>query len=144
MHKVADTIEASVRIPLVHIVDCVAMAVSAAGVRRIGLLGTCFTMEDPFWAERMSRHGVDVLFPPSVDREVVHRSIYEELCLGVFTEASRARYVEIVEGLAAQGADGRLGCTEIELLVRTGDTSVAVFPSTALHVRSAVDAALLE
>ena len=144
MHKVADSIEASVSIPLVHIVDSVAVAVSAAGIRRVGLLGTRFTMEEPFWAERMDGHGIEVLVPGPEDRETVHRSIYEELCLGVFSEASRARYVDIIEKLAAQGADGVvLGCTEIELLVRPADTCVPVFPSTALHVRSAIDAALL-
>ncbi len=127
-----------------HIVDSVAVAVSAAGMRRVGLLGTRFSMEEPFWAERMGRHGVEVLVPGQEDRQTVHRIIYEELCLGVFSDASRATYVEIIEKLAAQGADGVvLGCTEIELLVRPSDTRVPVLPSTALHVRSAVDAALL-
>jgi len=144
MHKVAETIEDSVDIPLVHIVDSVAAAVSATGMRRVGLVGTRFTMEEPFWAERMSGHGIEVVAPGREDRDTVHRIIYEELCLGVFRDASRATYVEIIERLAARGADGVvLGCTEIELLVRPGDTSVPVFPSTALHVRSAVDAALL-
>ena len=144
MHKVADTIEASVNIPLMHIVDSVAVAVSAAGMRRVGLLGTRFTMEEPFWAERMGGHGIEVLVPGPDDRHTVHRSIYQELCRGGFSEASRAKYVEIVERLAAEGAEGVvLGCTEIELLVRPDDTWVPVFPSTALHVRSAVDAALL-
>lgn len=142
MHKVADTIEGSVGIPLLHIVDCVARPVAAAGMRRVGLVGTRFTMEDPFWAERMSRHGIEVLVPEPEDREVVHRVIYEELCLGVFRDASRLRLVEIVEKLAGHGAEGVvLGCTEIELLVRPDDTPVPVFPSTALHVQAAVDAA---
>ena len=119
IHKVAETIEAAVDIPLVHIVDSVAVAVSAAGMRRVGLLGTRFSMEEPFWAERMGRHGVEVLVPGQEDRQTVHRIIYEELCLGVFSETSRARYVEIIQRLAAQGAQGVvLGCTEIELLVR--------------------------
>ena len=87
MHKVADAIEAAVDIPCVHIVDCVAAAVAAAGMRRVGLLGTRFTMEEPFWAERMGRHGIEVLVPGPEDRETVHRVIYEELCLGVFSDA---------------------------------------------------------
>jgi aspartate racemase len=145
MHKVADTIEAAVTIPFVHIVDSVAAAVSAAGMGRVGLLGTRFTMEEPFWAERMSRHGIEVKVPGPDDRDTVHRIIYEELCLGDFRDASRTTYVEIIERLAAAGAQGVvLGCTEIELLVGPGDTRVPVFPSTALHVRSAVEAALLE
>jgi aspartate racemase len=127
----------------VHIVDSVATAVSAAGLRRVGLLGTRFTMEEPFWAERMARHGIDVAVPGPLDRDTVHRIIYAELCLGVFSDASRATYVEIIDRLVRDGAEGVvLGCTEIELLVRPRDTPVAVFPSTALHVRSAVDAAL--
>ncbi len=144
MHKVADTIEASVSIPLVHIVDSVAAAVSDAGMRQIGLLGTRFTMEEPFWTERIGRHGIEVRVPGREDREIVHRIVYEELCVGVFSEASRVKYVEIVERLAAQGAEGVvLGCTEIELLLRPDDTGVPIFASTALHVRRAVDAALL-
>jgi aspartate racemase len=143
MHKVADAIEAAVDVPFVHIVDSVAASISAAGMRRVGLLGTRFTMEEPFWADRMRRHGIEVVVPGAEDRDTVHRIIYEELCLGVFRDASRASYVEIIDRLAADGADGVvLGCTEIELLVRPGDTRVPVFPSTALHVRSAVDAAL--
>ncbi|MEA2901145.1 MAG: amino-acid racemase [Actinomycetota bacterium] len=145
MHKVADTIEAAVTIPFVHIVDSVAAAVSAAGMRRVGLLGTRFTMDEPFWAERMSRHGIKVIVPGPDDRDTVHRIIYEELFLGDFRDASRTTYVEIIERLAAAGAQGVvLGCTEIELLVGPGDTRVPVFPSTALHVRSAIEAALLE
>ncbi len=143
MHKVAPAIEASVTIPLVHIVDSVAAAVLRAGMGRVGLLGTRFTMEEPFWAERMARHGVEVLVPGPEDRDTVHRVIYDELCRGVFSDASRASYVEIIQQLAGAGAHGVvLGCTEIELLVRPDDTSVPLFPSTALHVESAVDAAL--
>ncbi len=143
MHKVAETIEAAVEIPLVHIVDSAAAAVSAVGIRRVGLLGTRFTMEEPFWARRMDGYGIEVAVPGPDDRETVHRIIYDELCRGVMTDASRARYVEIVEKLAGEGAEGVvLGCTEIELLVGSHDTSVPLFPSTALHVRSAVDAAL--
>lgn len=143
MHKVAAAVEAAVTIPLVHIVDSVAVAVVAAGRERVGLLGTRFTMEEPFWAERMARHGIEVVVPEPKDRECVHRIIYEELCLGVFSQAARASYVDVIEQLHARGAQGVvLGCTEIELLVRPDDTAVPLFPSTALHVRSAIDAAL--
>ncbi len=143
MHKVAGAIESSVQIPLVHIVDSVAEAVAAAGAKPVGLLGTRFTMDEPFWAHRMAGHGIGVLVPEADDCEIVHRIIYDELCLGVFTDESRAAFVEVIEKLADAGAEGVvLGCTEIELLVRPGDTDVPVFPSTALHVRSAVRAAL--
>ncbi len=143
MHKVAGAIESSVQIPLVHIVDSVAEAVAAAGAKPVGLLGTRFTMDEPFWAHRMAGHGIGVLVPEADDCEIVHRIIYDELCLGVFTDESRAAFVEVIEKLADAGAEGVvLGCTEIELLVRPADTDVPVFPSTALHVRSAVRAAL--
>lgn len=143
MHKVAAAIEAAVTIPLVHIVDCVATAVRRSGMRTVGLLGTRFTMEEPFWAERMARHGIEVMAPPPDDRAVVHRIIYEELCLGILTEASRASYLAVIDRVVRAGAQGVvLGCTEIELLVRPDDTPVPLFPSTAIHVRSAIDAAL--
>ena len=143
MHKVADHIEASVGIPLVHIVDSVAVAVARAGMAKVGLLGTRFTMEERFWADRMARHGIEVLVPGTEEREVVHRTIYDELCLGVLNRESRASFVRIIENLATEGAAGVvLGCTEIELLVGPGDTAVPLFASTALHVRSAIDAAL--
>ena len=142
MHKVSGAIESAVQIPLVHIVDSVAEAVAGAGMKRVGLLGTRFTMDDPFWADRMAGHGIAVLVPEADDRDVVHRIIYEELCLGVFGDDSRRTLVDLIGRLADLGAEGVvLGCTEIELLVRPGDTDVPVFPSTALHVRSAVQAA---
>ena len=143
MHKVAGAIESAVQIPLVHIVDSVAEAVAGAGMKRVGLLGTRFTMDDPFWADRMAGHGIAVLVPEADDRDAVHRIIYDELCLGVFGDDSRRTLVDLIGRLADVGAEGVvLGCTEIELLVRPGDTDVPVFPSTALHVRSAVQAAL--
>ena len=143
MHKVAGAIEASVGIPLVHIVDSVAEAVAGAGMRRVGLLGTRFTMEDPFWSDRMAGHGIEVRVPRAEQRELVHRVIYEELCVGVLRDESRAAFVELIEHMTAAGAEGVvLGCTEIELLVGPADTTAPLFPTTALHVRSAVDAAL--
>jgi aspartate racemase len=143
MHKVAPAIQAAVTAPLVHIVDSVAGALTAAGVLRAGLLGTRFTMEDGFWEERMAGHGVELLVPGAADRAVVHRVIYDELCRGVLSDGSRARYAEIIERLADSGAAGVvLGCTEIELLVGPEDTSVLLFPSTAIHARAAVDIAL--
>jgi aspartate racemase len=143
MHKVADTVQAAVGIPLVHIVDSVAEAVAASGMRRVGLLGTRFTMEEPFWATRMDRHGIQVVAPEPHDRNAVDRVVYDELCVGELRPESRAAFVEIIARLAGHGVEGVvLGCTEIELLVRPTDTTVPLFPSTALHVRSAVHAAL--
>ncbi|GGQ30677.1 aspartate/glutamate racemase family protein [Streptomyces roseolilacinus] len=143
MHKVADAVEAAVSVPLLHLADVTADAVRAAGLRRVGLLGTAFTMEQDFFRDRLEAGGLDVRVPDAAARAVVHRVIYEELCLGVVREESRAAYREVIGGLVAAGAEGViLGCTEIELLVGPQDSPVPVFPTAWLHARAAVDAAL--
>ena len=143
MHKVADPVQAAVGIPLLHLADTAAAAVRAAGVDTVGLLGTAFTMEQPFYRDRLAGSGLTVVVPETDDRALVHRVIYEELCLGVVRETSRQAYREVIQRLVARGATGvLLACTEIELLVGPDDSPVPVFPTTRLHVRAAVDAAL--
>ncbi len=143
MHRVADALTDVLGVPLLHIGDVTAEAVRAAGLDRVGLLGTAFTMEQPFLVDRLAAHGLEVLVPGADDRAEVHRVVYEELCLGVVREESRRRYREVVGRLAARGAQGVvLGCTEIELLIGPGDVEVPVFPTTRLHVDAAVAAAL--
>ena len=143
MHKVADQVQAAVGIPLLHLADTAAAAVRAAGVDTVGLLGTAFTMEQPFYRDRLAESGLTVVVPETDDRALVHRVIYEELCLGVVSETSRQAYREVIQRLVARGATGvLLACTEIELLVGPDDSPVPVFPTTRLHVRAAVDAAL--
>ncbi|MFC7360457.1 aspartate/glutamate racemase family protein [Nocardioides astragali] len=143
MHKVADAIEAAVGIPLLHLADVTADAVRGAGLDRVALLGTRFTMEQPFYADRLRSHGLEVLVPDEADRALVHDVIYDELVLGVVREESRAAYVDVVRRLVDRGAGGVvLGCTEIELLIGPGDVEVPVFSTTALHARAAVDFAL--
>lgn len=143
MHKVADAIEVAVGIPLLHLADVTADAVRGAGLDRVALLGTRFTMEQPFYADRLRSHGLEVLVPDEADRALVHGVIYDELVLGVVREESRAAYVEVVRRLVDRGAGGVvLGCTEIELLIAPGDVEVPVFSTTALHARAAVDFAL--
>jgi aspartate racemase len=143
MHKVADAIEAATDIPLIHIVDVTAEAVRAAGLSRVALLGTRFTMEQAFVRDRLATHGIEALVPPGEDRELVHEVIYGELVHGVVREASRAAYVDVVDRLVADGAEGVvLGCTEIELLLRPQDVDVPVFATTRLHALAAVDFAL--
>ncbi|WP_323099230.1 aspartate/glutamate racemase family protein [Intrasporangium sp. YIM S08009] len=143
MHRVADAIEAAVSVPLLHIGDVTADAVRRAGISRVGLLATAYTMEQPFLRDRLASHGLTVLVPEEQDRAEVHRVIYEELCLGVVREESRAAYRQVIGRLVAAGAEGIvLGCTEIELLVGQQDSPVPVFPTTRLHVEAAVDAAL--
>lgn len=140
MHKVAPAIEAAVRIPVLHVVDAVAEEIRAAGFSMVGLLGTRFTMEHPFYAEHLARHGLKALIPEKDDRDVVHRVVYEELCLGKIVDASRDEYRRIMAKLVAQGAEAIiLGCTEISMLVGAQDASVPLFDTTAIHARKAAE-----
>ena len=140
MHKVADAIESAVQIPLLHIADPTAMQIRQAGLSKVGLLGTRFTMEQPFYKDRLvQRHGMQVLVPSAADREMVHRVIYEELCLGQVRASSRAQYQRVMADLVAQGAQAIiLGCTEISLLIGAEDAPVPLFDTTAIHAQSAV------
>jgi len=144
MHKVAPAIEAAVRIPLLHIADATAVEIRRAGLRRVGLLATRFTMEQDFYCRRLEdRHGICVIVPDAPDREVVHRIIYDELCLGSIRPDSRGRYREIISRLVERGAEGIIfGCTEIGLLVSAADAPVPVFDTTAVHAANAVEFAL--
>ncbi len=144
MHKVADRIEAAVDIPLLHIADAAARAIKADGCNRIGLLGTRFTMEESFYTDRLRDcHGLEVVIPDGIDREIVHRVIYEELCLGRIDPNSRGEFRRIMADLAAQGAQAViLGCTEISLLVGPEDAPVPLFDTTAIHARAAAEYAL--
>lgn len=145
MHLVADAIEAAVDIPLLHLVDITAGAVSRASLTRVGLLATAFTMEQGFYVERMREHGIDVIVPDAEDRALVHRVIYEELVVGVVSDTSRREYQQVIQRLVDRGAQGIiLGCTEIELLIGADDAPVPVFPTTRLHAQAAVDAALAD
>jgi aspartate racemase len=142
MHKVAEAMERAVPIPLLHIADPTAAAVRARGLRRVGLLGTRFTMEEDFYLGRLRRrHGLDPLVPGPADRAIVHRVIYEELCLGKVLDESRDQFRRIIRGLAEAGAEGIiLGCTEISLLVEQAD--LPLFDTTLLHARAAAEEAL--
>ncbi|MFG2989476.1 aspartate/glutamate racemase family protein [Streptomyces sp. NPDC048257] len=143
MHKVADQVQAAVTVPLLHLADATAEAVRAQGLQRVGLLGTAFTMEQDFYRGRLAAGGLDVSVPDVDGRALVHRVIYEELCLGVVREDSRTAYREVIAGLVAAGAQGIvLGCTEIELLVGADDSPVPVFPTARIHAAAAVNAAL--
>jgi aspartate racemase len=143
MHLVADRIEAAVDVPFIHLVDATAHRITAAGLKRVGLLATRFTMEMGFYAERMARHGIEVLVPPEPDRTMVHEIIYEELTLGKVEQASREEYRRIMTALADRDCEGMIyGCTEITLLVDDADSPVPVFDSTRLHAERLVDLAL--
>ncbi|WP_163561045.1 aspartate/glutamate racemase family protein [Halomonas sp. NO4] len=144
MHKVAPQIEAAIAIPLLHIADATAERLVADGIGRVGLLGTRFTMEQPFYKELLTeRFGIEVLVPDEAQRETVHRVIYEELCLGRTEPASKAAYLAIIAALGERGAEAViLGCTEIALLVQQADTAVPLYDTTALHAARAVERAL--
>jgi len=144
MHKLADQIEAGVSIPLLHIADATADVVKTAGIHRVGLLGTRYTMEQDFYRGRLvEKHGLEVVIPEEAEREIVHRVIYDELCLGVIKPESRRAFTAIIEKLATAGAEGViLGCTEIENLVRQEDSPLPVFATTRIHAEAAVEWAL--
>ena len=144
MHKVAPRIEAAVGIPLLHIADPTAAAIQTAGHTSVGLLGTRFTMEQPFYRDRLvQRHGLQVIVPDAADRACVHRIIYEELCLGSVRPQSREAFRQVLARLTAQGAQAViLGCTEISLLIGPQDADVPLFDTTAIHARAAAEHAL--
>ena len=143
MHKVADEIAAAVNIPLLHIADATANRIIAAGHSKVGLLGTRFTMEESFYSGRLEQLGLEVLTPNEADRELIHRVIYEELCMGDIRDESRKAFVSIIEKLKGAGADCVVeGCTEIAMLVGPDDVSVPLFDTTAIHAEEAVAFAL--
>ncbi|SIQ41818.1 aspartate racemase [Aeromonas sp. RU39B] len=144
MHKVAPALEAAVSIPLLHIADATGARLVRDGVRRVGLLGTRFTMEQDFYKGRLSeRFALEVVTPDELQRERVHRIIYDELCLGVVNDASRAEYLAIISALAEQGCEAViLGCTEIALLVGQCQAAVPLYDTTAIHAEAAISAAL--
>ena len=144
MHKVAPQVADAIAIPLLHIADATAQAVRRRGFTRIGLLGTHFTMEEDFYKGRLeAQHGLEVIVPPTADRQAVHRIIYDELCLGNVSPASRAEYLRIMDAMRAAGAEGIIeGCTEIVMLVDQTHTDIPLFDTTAIHAAAAVEAAL--
>ncbi|MBW6465753.1 MAG: aspartate/glutamate racemase family protein [Brevefilum sp.] len=144
MHRMADQVQASTKLPLLHIADATAAAVKDQGLDTVGLLGTRFTMEGDFYRGRLERqHDLQVLIPDQAGMDAVHRVIYDELVMGVIQEASRQVYLEVIADLQARGAQGViLGCTEIPLLIKQADVAIPVFDTTAIHAQAAVNWAL--
>ncbi|MCE0491074.1 aspartate/glutamate racemase family protein [Pantoea sp. Mb-10] len=143
MHKVAQAITNAVAIPLLHIADATAAQISHEKFKRVGLLATAFTMEQPFYIERFERSGIEIIVPDTANRKTIHDIIYQELCLGVIRDESRRRYCEIMAALVHQGAEAIiLGCTEITLLVGAQDACVPLFDTTQIHAEEAVRFAL--
>lgn len=144
MHKVAEEIQAGITIPLLHIADATARRIHGAGIGRVGLLATRFTMEQDFYRGRLAaRHNLEVVVPREPDLTLVHNVIYDELCQGLILDVSREQYRRIIAGLEATGVEGIIyGCTEIDLLIGPEDAAVPVFDTTRIHVETAADWAL--
>ena len=144
MHKVAPQIERAINIPILHLADATAERIKAQGMKTVGLLGTNFTMEQAFYKGRLvDKHGLNVIIPSASDREIVHRVIYDELCLGIVKEESREAYLRIMQQMQEEGAEGIIeGCTEIVMLVQQKHTEIPLFDTTAIHAEAAVAKAL--
>ncbi len=144
MHKMAPDVQKQIRIPILHIGDAAAAAVKSRSLKKVGLLGTRFTMEQDFYKQRLiQKHGLEVIIPEEKERDEIHGILYNELCLGEIRDRSKEVFQRIIANLAARGAQGIiLGCTEIPLLVSQGDYEIPLFDTTTLHARAAVDYAL--
>jgi len=145
MHKIAPQIEDAITVPFIHIADATAKEIVSQNIGKVALLGTAFTMEQDFYKAQLQEHGIDVMIPTEADRKIVHRIIYEELCLGVINPDSQQKYMAIVERLIAEGAEGIiLGCTEICMLIGELKFSVPLFDTTTIHAKEAVSFSLNE
>jgi aspartate racemase len=144
MHKLYPQIQNSIDIPILHIADATAEELTNKDIKKVGLLGTAFTMEQDFYKNRLiEKYGLEVLIPEKNDREIIHKVIYEELCQGIVKNSSKDEYIKIIDKLYQKGAEGViLGCTEIAMLVKQSDTKVKLFDTTAIHAKSAVKYAL--
>jgi len=144
MHKMAEEVQDNINIPLLHIADATAERIKEQGLRKPGLLGTKFTMEEDFYKKRLKeKYNLDVMIPSNTDREIIDSVIYNELCLGILKQSSKETFKEIIRKLVSNGADGLiLGCTEIPLLISQEDVEVPLFDTTAIHSKAAVAFAL--
>jgi len=144
MHKVVDSIEKNINIPIVHIADATAKVLQKDGIKKIGLLGTAFTMQEDFYKKRISENfDIEVIVPSLEDIQIVHKIIYEELCLGIVKNDSRKEYLRIIDSLTSKGCEGIiLGCTEICMLIKEEHTKTRLYDTTTIHAQQAVSKAL--
>ena len=143
LHKVAPQVQSRIRVPLVHIAEAAAEELLSKGITRVGLLGTKYTMTQEFYREKLTERGIDVLIPEGEEIDLVNRVIFDELCLGVVKEDSKAAYLKVIANLQARGAQGiLLGCTELGLIVSQVDVSLPLFDTTVIHAKKAVELAL--
>ena len=146
MHLVSPQIQAAINIPLLHIADETAEEIVTAKIKTVGLLGTAFTMEKDFYKGQLeNKYNINVLIPDEAERKIVHKTIYDELCLGTIKPESRDKYLNIIKGLEERGAEAViLGCTEITMLIKPHHTQVRLFDTTEIHAFKAVEKALQE
>lgn len=145
MHNIALQVQAAINIPLIHIADTAAAAIKGQGLNKVALLGTKYTMQLPFYKEKLAAHGIETIIPDEAGVQQVNESIYNELGKGIFLPQTKAAYLRLFEDLTAQGAQGIiLGCTEIPMLIKQEDTPIPVFDTTFLHAQAAVEFALAE
>ena len=143
LHMVAETVQQHIAIPLLHIAEMTAQEIVKQKIDTVGLLGTKFTMEKPFFKERLDKYNIQTFIPNDADRDFIHSSIFTELVKGIFRDETKKKYIEIIEDLKSKGARGIiLGCTEFPLLIRPEECDVPIFDTTAIHCKSAVDFAL--
>ena len=143
LHKVAPQVQSRIRVPLVHIAEAAAEELLSKGITRVGLLGTKYTMTQEFYREKLTERGIDVLIPEGEEIDLVNRVIFDELCLGVVKEDSKAAYLKVIANLQARGAQGiLLGCTELGLIVSQEDVSLPLFDTTVIHAKKAIELAL--
>ncbi len=144
LHKVAPQVQSRIRVPLVHIAEAAADELAASGITRVGLLGTKYTMTQEFYRDKLTARGIDVLIPEGEDIDLVNRVIFDELCLGIVKEDSKAAYLRVIAQLQARGAQGiLLGCTELGLIVSPADVSLPVFDTTVIHAKKALELSLV-
>jgi aspartate racemase len=143
MHKVIDHISRKTRLPILHIADETAAVIKYRGIRKVGLLGTKYTMEQDFYKSRIQMQNIEVLIPEEIDRVLINTTIFDELCLGTIQQSSREKFKRIIADLAEQGAEGIiLGCTEIGLLIKQDEVNLPLFDTTLIHAKAAVEKAL--
>ena len=144
MHKMAEEVQNSINIPLLHLADVTAERIKAQGLKKVGLLGTKFTMEEDFYKGRLiKKHGLEVMIPDDEEREAIHNILYNELCMGEIKKISKDKFKKIIDNLVLKGAEGIiLGCTEIPLLIEKEDYEIPLFDTTRIHAEEAVEYAL--
>jgi aspartate racemase len=143
MHKVIDQIYQKTSLPILHIADETAAQIKKLGIKKVGLLGTKYTMEQEFYKSRIQSENIEVLIPDEKDRDLINKTIFNELCLGTILPSSKDYFKRVIEGLSAEGAEGIiLGCTEIGLLIKQEDTAIPLFDTTFVHAHGAVEKAL--